>query len=107
MSFQNFDLVARAVISAVFILAGLKGTSFCLRNTVGPRERQVALVSSAGSWLLIMFGMAGFWLLPPTLRHWSVLLLAILLPMAMTAGLRRQVAIRREEQESSGSATPA
>ena len=82
------------------MLGGIVGTYFSIKNTNGPRERAFMIRYAVVVWfaLLIFFGL--LFVLPNPYRWFMWIPYAILLPVGITYGNRKQMSIRQEELQN-------
>ena len=94
---ETIGLIGAIVGSAVGVLGGVIGTYFSIKNTGEPRERAFVIKASVVCWIAVIAFVATMWLIPHPHRHWLWLPYAVLLPLDIFAGNRRQWQIRKEE----------
>ncbi|WP_406693860.1 hypothetical protein V5E97_22755 [Singulisphaera sp. Ch08] len=83
--------------TVIGVLGGVVGTYFSIRNAAGPRERAFMIRMSALVWIAVTAFLAALWLTPQLYRPLLWLPYALLLPLGIRVGNRRQERIRREE----------
>ncbi len=84
---------------AVGVAGGFIGTYFSIRNTNGPRERKFMIKSAMVGWIAIVIFVGSILGLPDPYRFYMWIPFAILLPLGISYGNRRQQAIRIEESQ--------
>lgn len=88
------------ITGGLFGLAGgVVGTYFSIKNTNGPRERSFMIRSAMVCWIAILIFLGLLIALPGPYRWLLWIPYAILLPLGIVHGNRRQQAIRREESQ--------
>lgn len=83
--------------SILGFLGGVVGTYFSIRNTRGPRERAFMVKAAVVCWLAVTAFLVAMWLTPMAYRGLLWLPYAVLLPLGIHYGNRRQQQIEREE----------
>lgn len=82
------------------LLGGIIGTYFSVKNTNGPRERAFVMKSAGVCWLGVIIFLVLLLALPNPYRWLVWIPYAILLPIGITYGNRKQESIRRQESPS-------
>ncbi|NPC54442.1 hypothetical protein [Caenimonas soli] len=83
--------------SSLGVLGGVVGTYFSIKNTNGPRERAFMVRFSVISWLAVSLFILGLLILPRPYNWLLWIPYAVVLPMAILRGNKKQLEIRREE----------
>ena len=89
--------VAGGVIGLV---GGVVGTYFSIKNTSGPRERSFMIKSAVVFWIAILIFVGLLLGLPNPYRWFMWIPYAILLPLGIIYGNRKQQAIRQAESQN-------
>ena len=84
--------------AAIGIAGGAVGTYFSIKNTRGPRERQLMVRASIATWIGVTLFLVLLFLLPSPYRWLIWIPYVVILPLAITSLNRKQQAIRSEEQ---------
>ena len=79
------------------LLGGLVGTYFSIKNTNGPRERAFMVKAAAVCWVAILVFIGLLLALPNPYRWFLWIPYAVLLPLGINYGNRKQQRIRDEE----------
>jgi len=93
--------IAAGIIGAVIgIAGGAFGTYLSIKNTLGPRERQLMVRASIATWMGVTLFLLLLLLLPSPYRWFLWIPYVVVLPLAILSLNRKQKAIRTEEQRS-------
>lgn len=82
------------------LAGGIIGTYFSIKNTNGPRERAFMVKSAAVCWVAIIIFLGLLFALPNPYRWFMWIPYAILLPIGITYGNKKQRSIRQEESQN-------
>lgn len=90
-----------AIVGCILGLAGgIIGTYFSIKNTNGPKERSFMIKASAVVWIALGLLMVLLFLLPNPYRWLMWIPYAVLLPIGIIYGNKRQNQIRLDESKS-------
>ena len=83
--------------SLLGVLGGVVGTYFSIKNTNGPRERAFMVRFSVISWIAVSLFILGLLILPQPYNWLLWIPYAVVLPIAILRGNKKQLEIRSEE----------
>lgn len=102
---ESIALMGAVAGSVIGIAGGLLGTYFSIKNTYGPRERRLMILTALVIWAILGAALAMAYAFP-SLRPWMWAPIAITVLLVIPRVNRRQQEIRREELNARNTAGP-
>jgi phosphotransferase system glucose/maltose/N-acetylglucosamine-specific IIC component len=97
---MDVGTVGGIVGGLIGLAGGAVGTYASIKNTSGPRERQLMVRASIAAWVGIMLFLAFVFVLPSPYRWLIWIPYGVALPLVIVSLNRKQQAIRSEEQRT-------
>lgn len=97
---MDTGLIGGIVGGVLGLIGGSIGTYFSIKNTRGPRERAFMIKCSVVCWIAISLFLGLMFTLPAPYRHFLWIPYAILLPLGIAVGNRKQSKIQKIESQN-------